>query len=561
MYDTFTSLSQRKQNFILKSWAKPFADIVFPAINEERFRVLYSDNNATRPNAPANICVALEMLREFLGISDENAVESAVVDVRFHYALHATSFEEMPVSDRTSSRFPERIFQYEQETGRNLFQEEMESLAQVYCEFLNNTGNTYRMDSLMIAANAATLTRLELFYECVEKITSLLKRMGAEELLKGFEHYLDESDRNNTVYRSTPEERKGKIKKLAEDAVEIFSRAKGFEEFQEYQNLERMISEHIIIKNDSKTIVLKEDTDRNESSKSEPVNTAVDKKASEKQEDNSDKTQVVQSLQVQVRDAKTISAGSMQNPSEPDATYRKKNGKDHFGYVGNVVEKVGDKAAIITNFDLQKNTYSDQQFGKDVLNELGPQKEKCALLSDGGFASEENFKLAEENNINLVASTLIGKKPDEVLGEFQEDENEKKITKCPFGQSPISSTYDSEREKYRVVFAKEKCASCPYQDKCKPIEQKKTMAVVISKATINRARYLKKLKDEEYEKYRKKRNGIEGVPSVLRRKYSVDKPPVRGQRRVSHWFAAKIGAVNVARVIAAVFKRGKIKSV
>ena len=39
--DTFLNLSPRTRKIVEKSWAKDFADIVFPAINEERFSVLY----------------------------------------------------------------------------------------------------------------------------------------------------------------------------------------------------------------------------------------------------------------------------------------------------------------------------------------------------------------------------------------------------------------------------------------------------------------------------------------------------------------------------------------
>ena len=47
-------LTEREQKFLDKSWAKVFADKVFPAIDEDIFSVLYSDK-ASRPNTPVNI--------------------------------------------------------------------------------------------------------------------------------------------------------------------------------------------------------------------------------------------------------------------------------------------------------------------------------------------------------------------------------------------------------------------------------------------------------------------------------------------------------------------------
>lgn len=37
------SIKHHEHKMIMNSWCKDFADIVFPAIKEERFSVLYSD--------------------------------------------------------------------------------------------------------------------------------------------------------------------------------------------------------------------------------------------------------------------------------------------------------------------------------------------------------------------------------------------------------------------------------------------------------------------------------------------------------------------------------------
>lgn len=47
--DSFMVLTKRERNALEKSWAKIFADEIFPSIDEERFSVLYCDK-ASRPN-------------------------------------------------------------------------------------------------------------------------------------------------------------------------------------------------------------------------------------------------------------------------------------------------------------------------------------------------------------------------------------------------------------------------------------------------------------------------------------------------------------------------------
>jgi len=58
---------------------------------------------------------------------------------------------------------------------------------------------------------------------------------------------------------------------------------------------------------------------------------------------------------------------------------------------------------------------------------------------------------------------------------------------------------------------------------------------------------------EEYKEHARKRNGVEGIPSILRRRYRIDKMPVRGLVRTKTFFGFKIGAINIKRVIKATF--------
>ena len=92
------------QRLIDKSWAKDFADMVFPAINEERFSVLYS-TEYSRPNTPVNVLVGSMLLKEYFGQTEEELLMSIYCDVLYQYALHLTQEEKPPVSERSWSRF------------------------------------------------------------------------------------------------------------------------------------------------------------------------------------------------------------------------------------------------------------------------------------------------------------------------------------------------------------------------------------------------------------------------------------------------------------------------
>lgn len=118
--DSTFNLTEREKRMLEKSWAKIFADKVFPAIDENIFSDLYS-KKASRPNTPVNVIVGALILKEALNVTDDEIVEAMAFDIRYQYALHTTSFEEQPISDRTLSRFRARVLSYETEHDVDIF--------------------------------------------------------------------------------------------------------------------------------------------------------------------------------------------------------------------------------------------------------------------------------------------------------------------------------------------------------------------------------------------------------------------------------------------------------
>lgn len=503
--DNFLLLSERIKKFVANSWAKGFADIVFPAINEERFAVLYSDNAASRPNSPVNAVVGSMILKEMHNLTDDELLASILCDVRFQYALHTTSFKEQPFSDRTFSRFRERLYQHTQETGVDLLQEEMEAMAQVFVEYLNINPSMKRMDSLMVSSSCKKMSRLEILYTCVANMVKALYKTGNKQLPTEFMHYLKEEDRNEMIYHRKGEEITSRLQQVIDDANELISKLdESYFNLTEYQLLQRVLNEQTEKTPEGKTVL---------------------------------------------KDKKQVSPNSLQNPSDPDATYRSKAGKGNKGYVGNLVETFDDQGALITSYDYQQNSHSDSSFCKETIEKLGKQETSMTLLADGAYSSIDNMELAAECNIELITTALLGKSPDEIMADFQLDEQSKKVIKCPAGFSPYKTRYYEESGMYRASFNKATCEQCPLRKKCGAKLQKKSAFVMISEKMVQRATYLMKLSTEEYRVLAKKRNGVEGLPSVLRRRYRIDCIPVRGLMRSKIWFSFKIGAINVKRVL------------
>lgn len=511
LHDRFNNLTKREKKTVMESWAKEFAEEIFPAINEERFSVLYSGNQATRPNTPINIIIGAMIIKEIQCLTDDEVVMGLMCDIRMQYALHTTSFEEQPLSDRTFSRFRQRLYEHEQSTGEDLVKAEMVSLAERIAKLMNLQPHLKRMDSLMIASACKDMTRLEVTYSTVSNLVNAVHKACGDELLYGMEHYLNADDQNRVIYHNKAEERMAKIQTIIEDGAALLERLGEIgAELPEYALVERMLK------------------DQSE------INAVGERVA---------------------KDSHKIAPDSLQNPSDPEATYRKKAGKGNIGYTANIVQTFNSEgAAVITDYGFEQNSYSDSEFSKQAIRDIGKTGEstsenKVTLIGDGAFAGEENDALAKDNHINLVTTSLTGPKPPEIFADFVIDSEEKKVVQCPAGFTPQSQGRNQLTDMYRVVMEKDQCANCPHREECKAKIQKKSAVVTVSANMVERAKAVKKISSDEYSEYRNARNAIEGIPSVLRRRYDVDEMPVFGRIKSKLLFGFKVCAINIKKLV------------
>ena len=503
--DSTLSLTAREKKFLNKSWAKAFAENIFPAIKEEDFAILYSEK-ASRPNTPVNIIIGTLILKELLGLTDDEIMESLMFDIRLQYALHTTSFKEQPLSDRTLSRFRERCLTYEAMTGIDLVKNCITGLSTQIADIMGINTGLKRMDSMMVASNIKKLSRLELLYICVADLVKLLHK-NEDDIPSGMEHYYEPDDLNKVIYHTRSMDVNDKMNKVLCDASLLVKKYAGsYDASSEYQLLVRVIGEQTT-EDENGSLALKDKND------------------------------------------KTMGSTILQNPADPDATYRFKSGKQHHGYVANFTEDVGENSSIISDYDYQANTYSDSQFLKDTVEALGDQEETITLVADGAYGGEENIAQAKDKNINLVTTNFQGKKPEDVFADFEFSPDGKKVLRCAGGQVPATNSYNPKTEQCRITLDKGRCNSCPYKDQCRPKFHKTKTSKVLSWKTVSRAKQLRYMKTSEFIELAKIRNGVESLPSILRRKYRVDEMPVRGRLKTKLFFGFKVAALNFKKLL------------
>lgn len=508
LLDSTFNLTEREKRMLEKSWAKTFADKVFPAIDENIFSVLYSEK-ASRPNTPVNVIVGALILKEALNVTDDEIVEAMAFDIRYQYALHTTSFTEQPISDRTLSRFRARVLSYETEHDVDLIHECVVKMAKEIADFMNITPDKQRMDSLMVAANIRNLSLLELFYTCVANLCKVMNERGTE-LPEEQHHYIEKDDYNKCIYHKRDKDATERIITVMKDAdmlVTICDYTGDFDDTSEYQLLIRLLKERTII-DDEGTRRLRQ------------------------------KEEVENPSEV------------LHNPSDPEATFRYKAGGKHLGYVGNVVETVGENGgSLITDYDYQQNTYADNQFMKDYLNDQNTFSDDSVIVADGAYSGEENSRLASEHNLKLVTTNFTGRKPDEIYADFVFTDDGHYLLNCKNGCAPEECKYDPHNDCSIAYFKTCNCENCPFKERCNPRFLKTRVRKEVSWKAVGRAKQLQYMKTEEFSEYAKFRNGVEAIPSLLRRRYHVDKIPVHGKHRTRLFFGFKIAALDFQKLL------------
>lgn len=510
MFDAFHALTPREQKALEKSWAKVFADEIFPYIDEDRFSVLYSDK-ASRPNTPVNVIIGALILKELHDLSDDEVVENILLDPRYQYALHTTSFDEQPISDKTLTRFRIRCYDYELLHGIDLYHDCVTDLAAKSAKLMKIDGRIRRIDSLMVEANIRKLSRMELIYRCIAKLVVYIHKEGKDQLIEGLEHYYDPNDFNAVIYHSRSSETDDRLAILLTDADKLLKTCGSqFENITEYQLFVRCLAEQTVVENGTRRLKTKEDG--------------------------------------------SMSSDMMQNPSDPEATYREKAGKQHRGYVANVIESVGENGSIVTDYQYETNNTSDSQMLKDKLNQMEPQKEATVFVADGAYAGEDNTSLAAEKNVTLITTDLPGQDVPEILGMFELNADETRVVKCPTGHTPKSSSFIRQTGTCTASFDRETCAKCPYKDKCHAKIFKNVAKIRVSGKQIRRAALQRKMQSEEHKLYARLRNGVETVPSILKNVYHVNRMRTRGRIRGKFFFGSKIAALNFKKLLG--FLRG-----
>ncbi len=493
-----------------QSWAKDFYNDIFLAINEDRFSVLYSDNYS-RPNKPVNILVSLLILKELHSLTDDQLIGSLYFDYRYQYALGIEDFDKERICINTLTNFRKRLVEHEVHSEQDLLKEEVNALSQRLAEIIQLDKSMARMDSFMLSSSCKKLTRLELVYKVIQQMVRALNKLDPGYVPEIFKEYLNGQHKNQTLYHVRSQDAGSKLENQIEKAVELYRHVvmmKECRELEEFLLLSRLLNEQCFETEEGIVI---------------PI------------------------------ESKQIKPDSLQNPTDPDATYRNKSGTKNVGYSVNIVE-VRDKekrVGLILSHDVQNNLHSDASFGEEFMNHDPLSNEIDTLAADGAYHRQSTIQKANEKQIELNLSNMTGRKPSKnalSVTQFKRDENNL-ITQCPAGKEPVQAKFDPKKQVYTAKFSRDLCATCPLQHQCPIQKQKKFNTLRFTESKLQSDIQRSKENTETHQQLSKFRAGVEGIVSALRRGYKMDEIPVLGLVRSKIWIHTKILAYNFKSVI------------
>ncbi len=254
----------------------------------------------------------------------------------------------------------------------------------------------------------------------------------------------------------------------------------------------------------------------------------------------------------------------MQNPSDPDATY---DGHKGPGYQAQIAETChpDNETQLITCVLPQTAAVTDEKAVAPVLQDLQashllPQE----LLVDSLYPSDENVQHAESLGVELVGpvpGAAPAQRPEDLtLDDFVIDEATECVTCCPDGHAPVRSVHDPATGKTRTMLPAAGCASCAYRTQCPVTEAADGYHL---EHTAQQRRMAGRRREQQTEIFRqryRRRNGIEGTHSGLKRRTGLGRLRVRGRARVFQAIYLKIAGWNILRAAACATMRKLVQT-
>lgn len=537
LFDPWDHLGPKRRKLMEQSWAGLFREHILRELPVNKIAPYFTEGFG-RPTKELYMALGVIILQQAHDITDDETLCQLAFNEQWHYALDITS-----VSDDATYMSPKTLWNMrkivtDNELDSLIFNRTTDTLARVF----NVDISKQRLDSVHIRSNMRSLGRIRIFAVTIRKFLVNLKRHH-----KGFFEIIDK--RFIDLY-------------LTKNASGCFSMVKPSESAKTLETVSSDLFELIQIFRDNTDI----------------VSMSTYKLMERVLKEQCAITQTGNGKAVTLKKPKDVPSDSLQNPSDPDATYDGHKGQ---GYQVQIMETYTEKKKKEVNEESDNESEDVPEDGPDVVpalnlithvdvqtacesdaNALIPAIESAdernllpdELLADSLYGSDDNCETAKELGTEVIAPTMGLRKEDTIpLSDFTFSEKGKVIS-CPEGHAPVSTKHKKNR--HIAAFKIDRCDSCPRKDKC-PVKEGEKYYYLRYEDKVRRIamRRAYEKTDEFKDKYRW-RAGVEATMSEYDRKTGVKNLRVRGMKAVRLCATLKAVGINIFRATA--FRNAKI---
>jgi hypothetical protein len=513
MFEPFSYLGTKRLKRMKQSWAGLFRDQILAELPVERILSGYHPDQG-RPSKELYAMLGAVLLQQMLDLTDEETVDQFAFNLQWHYALDITGESDQAAYLCPKTLWNMRSMVMDKEVAPVLFDVLTDQLKRV---FEVDTGKQ-RLDSMHLVSNMRHLGRVGRMARTIRKFLLNLKRKDSEQFAA-----LEQEVRERYVPRRgeavfalvKPSQSERTLQTLARDLwdlIERFGSDPAIRAMHSYQLLVRVFCEQCRV---------------------------------QPQEAGG-------SRQVGIKAPGEVPSDSLQNPSDPDATYDGHKGK---GYQVQVMESYTEREPesdrkqglnLITYVQAQGAHESDSQAVGPALEKSRQQgRAPKQLLADSLYGSDDNDVHTRLEGVQLVAPVKTNKKAPVVgLADFVYDECQR-VTACPQGHAPLKTYWKKQRHSAQLDSAV--CAQCPLRGECpvKPGRHGNYLRYSHKELRIEQ-RKAHEQTDEFRDRYRF-RSGCEATMSELDRKTGIKRLRVRGMPAVTVCVFLKAAGLNILR--------------
>jgi len=298
------------------------------------------------------------------------------------------------VASRTVYYNRKRLLEYETGTGCNLLEEEFKGITDDALKQLGVDTSARRMDSSFVGSFIKQMSRLEFLVKVLQNFYRDLPDEEKERWESLLAEYIEEEAEHISfrLRRSEVEEHLKRVGDLLFQLHEAYAESDKTNGLKSYQHVSRVLSEQFnVVRGKEKTTI-------------------------------------------EVKLAKEISASSLQNPADGEATFRRKAEEEHQGYLLNIAETCSPEnpVQLLTDVAVYQNIASDEAILAERLPALKERTGVEEMIVDAGFTGEVSEKVCEGQGVELVPGKVKGRRVSKEklsLRDFKFENGE--LISCP----------------------------------------------------------------------------------------------------------------------------------